>query len=270
MSTPVIINRPQALWLVDASIYIYRPWYTGDENITNSAGESIHAYLGFVAFVDDLLRNEKPHNIAFAFDEPQTQSYRRKIYPSYKRNRKKTQKNLQFQIELCRDYIHNLGLVQASSPKYEADDIIASWAKDSTESVIVSADKDLTQLVRPQDLWCDYEKGYCLKYNQIIKRFGVRPEQIADLLALAGDKADNIPGATGIGMATAAKLLAYFGSLDKLLSSIEQIATLKFRGAYFAKLAIEKEQDQIRIYRKLTGLQTDVLESKLLSKTPSI
>lgn len=249
-----LINRPKALWLVDASIYIYRPWYTGDNTHVDDQGESIHAYLGFTQFVDQLLSNEQPESIAFAFDAPQTNSWRRALYPRYKHKRKARPDNLNYQINLCQHYINNLGIINESSDYYEADDIIASWANNSTEAIIVSADKDLTQLIRPQDLWCDYDRNYQLNYYQIQQKFGVQPEQIADLLALAGDKADNIPGITGVGIATAAKLLQRFGDIDNLLQSIEKIGKLKFRGAYWTQKAIEEEQDNLRLYRQLTGL----------------
>ncbi|MCK5726592.1 MAG: flap endonuclease [Thiotrichaceae bacterium] len=250
------VNRPKALWLIDSSIYIYRAWYTGDESQLDNKGHAIHAYKGFVAFVDDLLTHENPENIAFAFDQAQTQSYRQEIYPDYKKNRKTTPDNLRYQMTLCQQYIDKLGITYSSSNRYEADDIIASWANTSTEVVIVTADKDLTQLICPSDLWCDYGRNH-LNYQQIQKKFGVKPEQIADLLALAGDPADNIPGVPMIGIATAAKLLRHFGSLSTLLDSIDKISKMKFRGAHLVKNAIERHQEEVIIYRQLTGLKTN-------------
>ncbi len=257
-------NIPQRLWLIDASIYVFRPWYTWSNTHKNKAGQSIHAVLGFIDFVDDLLANEKPTHIGFAFDESLISSHRKDILPAYKANRTSASENLRFQFTLCRRYIRALGMAEASSPYYEGDDVLATWAKHSQREPqaqivnVVTGDKDLVQLVGENDLWCDYSKHISLDYKDIIKKFGVRPDQVADQLALAGDKSDNIPGVPGIGMAVAAKLLRYFDNIETMLNSIERIGKMKFLGAMKIQLQVEEYQQQIRQYQKITSLITDV------------
>ncbi len=249
----------QRTWLIDASIYVFRPWYTWSNTHKDSQGRSINAVLGFIAFVDDLLAKENPARIAFAFDESLKSSHRKAIYPDYKANRESAPKNLRFQFSLCRRYIRALGMVEAASPYYEGDDILATWAQQCESITVITADKDLVQLVRGQeDIWSDYPNQLSLDYKDIIKKFGVRPDQIADQLALAGDKSDNIPGVPGVGMAIAAKLLRYFDTIEIMLNSIDKIGKMNFRGAMKIQALIQQYEQQIGQYRQVTALVVDV------------
>jgi 5'-3' exonuclease len=267
---------PERVWLIDASIYIFRAWFTWPETLVNQRGQQVNAVLGFIAFVDDFLARENPQKIAFAFDESKENSYRNSIYSEYKANRESAPDNLKFQFQLCRQYIRSLGIVEAASSRYEADDLIATWADQSEFFTVVTADKDLTQLLRlnveSADLWCDYQKQITLDYKAVIKKFGVRPDQIADQLALAGDKVDNIPGVPGVGMATAAKLLRRFDSVDVLLESIDKIGEMKFRGSLRVQSLIQEYQQQIRQYCQVTVVVRDVpeLETDLTRKLVTI
>ena len=173
-------------WLVDASIYIFRAWFAWPESLVNQQGQQVNAVLGFIDFVNDLLSKESPKKIAFAFDESKKNAYRNSIYPDYKANRESAPENLKHQFQLCRQYIRALGLVEASSSTYEADDLIATWANHSKLFTVVTADKDLTQLLRQNgggmrqagrieqteqgDLWCDYQKQFTLDYKGVIKK----------------------------------------------------------------------------------------------------
>ncbi len=251
-------------WLIDASIYVFRPWYRWSNTHKDEQGRSINAVLGFIAFVDDLLEKEQPQKIAFAFDESLTSSHRKKILPCYKANRTSASENLRFQFSLCRRYIRALGIVEAASPYYEGDDVLATWAEQSTKTTVVTGDKDLVQLVKgDDDLWLDYPNKISLNYKNIVKKFGVRPDQVADQLALAGDKSDNIPGVPGIGMAVAAKLLRYFDTIDEMLNSIDKIGKMKFRGSVNIQRQIEEYQHQINQYKQVTALVTDVPDIEL-------
>lgn len=252
------MNDSAHVYLIDASIYVFRAWFTWPDSLKNRDGQSVNAVRGFMHFVDEFLSREQPEKIAFAFDESLQSSHRKQCYPAYKANRPSAPENLRYQFALCRRYIRALGIVEAASKHYEADDLIASWALQASSFTVVSADKDLAQLITEGDYWYDYVRDNRLDYKQIYKKFGVYPEQIADQLALAGDKADNIPGVPGIGMATAAKLLRYFGSLDNLLHSLEQVGKMKFRGAARVQALLEEHKAMIPIYRQLTGLVTNV------------
>lgn len=249
-------------WLVDSSIYVFRAWFQQGEDCFDVDGNAVGAVHGFIDFVDTLIQSEEPTHIGFAFDESLGQCHRKAIYPAYKANRRKAPDNLRYQFQCCREYIRVSGFVEAASTAYEADDIIATWAKHYRDQHfvynIVSADKDLAQLIGTQDAFWDYGRDEPIHENQITKQFKVRPDQIADLLAIAGDKADNIPGIPGVGMATAAKLLIKFETISRLLTSINDIGGMKFRGAKQIQALVDKHQEDIRCYQHLTKLHTEV------------
>jgi 5'-3' exonuclease len=212
--------------------------------------------------VDDLLAKENPHQIAFAFDESLQTSHRKEIYPDYKNNRSPAPDSLRKQFKLCRSFIQALGIHQDASLHYEADDLIGTWAQSLRHQNIavniITADKDLAQLVHENDHWWEYNRGNKLDSKAITKKFRVKPRQIADQLAIAGDKADNIPGVPRVGMATAAKLLKKFDNIDNLLSSIDDIAAMQIRGAKLIQESIYDHQDSIRLSRKLTGIECEI------------
>lgn len=248
-------------WLVDSSIYVFKAWHTYPE-CEDIHGKSINAVRGFIEFVFQLLSAEKPELIAFAFDESLKTSHRRDIYPQYKANRAPAPESLRYQFRLCREFIQALGIHQAASPRYEADDLIGTWAKYLNQQAIpiniITADKDLAQLVHEGDHWWEYLRGEMLDTKKITKRFGAKPSQIADQLAIAGDKSDNIPGVPGVGMSTAGKLLRKFESLDQLFLRIDEISTMQIRGAVRIQNLISEHQATIRLSRKLTGIVCDI------------
>ena len=256
-------NQPtQTAWLIDSSIYVFKAWYTHRSEQTDITGQPINAVLGFIDFVYRLLSVEQPRLIAFAFDDSLKTSHRKEIYPQYKANRSPAPESLRHQFKLCREFIRSLGIHEAASLKYEADDLIGTWAKslrhDNIAVNIISADKDLAQLVYEYDHWWEYQKGQKLNTKAITKRFKAKPRQIADQLALAGDKSDNIPGVRGVGMTTAGKLLKHFDNLDNLLNSIPEIGALKMRGALQIQNAIMESIEPIKIARQLTEIQCDI------------
>ncbi len=247
-------------YLIDASIYIFRAWYTWPKGQIDKNGQPIHAVLGFVDFVYQFLVNYqiKGMHIAFAFDESQTQSVRREIYPAYKKNRRPIDPNLRYQFQLCRRFVRLLGIVEASSSCYEADDLIATWTRQQVklnqQVIILSADKDLAQLVGEKVTWWEYVRDQQFDVQAVTKKFGVQPEKIAAQLALAGDKADNIRGVPEIGMATAAKLLRKFDTIEQLLTSIDEIGKMKMKMAMRWQVAIQAHKEMIGIYYQLTCL----------------
>jgi len=254
----------RSTYLVDASIYVFRAWYTWPKGDVDKNGQPIHAVLGFMDFVYQLLSQHKVKgaNIAFAFDESQTHSMRREVCPNYKQHRRPIDHNLRYQFQCCRRFIRLLGIVEASSPRYEADDLIASWTRQQVQLkrqvTILSGDKDLAQLVSEKVIWWEYVRDQQFDVKEVTKKFGVRPDQIAAQLALAGDKADNIRGVPEIGMATAAKLLRKFGTIERLLVSINEISKMKSKMAMRWQVAIEEHKDMIDVYYQLTCLCDDV------------
>ncbi len=260
------MNRPDdgISWLVDASIYIFRSWYLLPESITDRDGHPVNAVHGFIDFVLGLLRNEAPAQIGFAFDQSLHHDWRKEIHPQYKANREPAPEELKRQFRYCRQFIDALGLRHAASHYHEADDIIGTWAKrarsEGRRVHIITGDKDLAQLIGPDDLWWEYGKNIRRNAGGIEKYYGARPDQIADLLALAGDSSDNIPGVPGIGMATAAKLLKKFDSIDNLLSRTPEIGRARLRGAKRLQHLIEEHRDAILLSRRLTGIVCDIEE----------
>lgn len=249
-------------WLVDSSIYVFRAWFQQGEDYFDVDGNAVGAVHGFIDFVDHLVQTESPAYIGFAFDESLGKSHRKTLYPAYKANRRKAPDNLRYQFQCCREYLRVSGLVEAASHRYEADDIIATWAyhyrAQGFAYHVISADKDLAQLIGAKDTFWDYAREEPVNMKKVSRQFKVRPDQIADLLALAGDKADNIPGVPGVGMATAAKLLIRFETIAQLLASVDTIADMKFRGAKQVQELIAEHQKNILCYQQLTTLQTAV------------
>ena len=251
MSPPIL--------LVDASIYVFRAWFTLPDSLLDTQGRPANATLGFVDFVHRLLVERGPSRIAFAFDQSLSSNFRNDIYPDYKANRPPAPEELRQQFARARAFLRAAGLCELSSPRYEADDVIGTLAARERAKgerlLLLTADKDLAQLVGEQDQWWDFPRGEPLDPRALARKFGVRPEQIADQLALAGDKVDNIPGIPGVGMASAAKLLRRFDSLDNLLADIPAIAQMKIRGAKRLMQLVDEHQDTVRLARRLTGIE---------------
>ena len=250
------------LYLVDASVYVFRAYYSVPDHLTDVAGRPVNAVYGFAKFVCDLLEKEQPAWLAIAFDESLTTSFRNEIYPDYKANREQAPEDLLTQFGLCRTLCERLGIFSCASPEYEADDLIGSLihsARPPGEAVaVVTRDKDLAQLIEPGDIFFDYAADVRLGFAELTQRWGVAPTQIADFLALTGDAVDNIPGVPGIGPKTAARLLDAFGDLDTLFAQLQSVAQLSMRGSRRIMELLERHQDDARLARRLTEIKTDI------------
>ncbi|MFK8051871.1 MAG: 5'-3' exonuclease H3TH domain-containing protein [Woeseiaceae bacterium] len=250
------------IYLIDASVYVFRAWFSVPDDMRDPAGNPTNALYGFTRFLADFLEFEAPKRIAVAFDESLAQSYRNDIYPAYKANRDPAPPELDRQFKQCRRMARALGLCEAASDVYEADDIIGTLAFDARNQgvpfTIVSRDKDLTQLLSPTDVFWDFAGNRRLTYEDIPDAFGVFPEQIADLLALAGDAVDNIPGVPGVGKKTAAALLNHFGSLDVLYANLDRVSDVEVRGASKLGDRLHTHRDIAMISKQLTLIPSDV------------
>ena len=248
-------------YLIDASIYVFRAWFTLPDTLRNRADEPVNAVYGFTDFVAGFLQQTRPRLLCFAFDESLTSSFRNSIYPPYKANREPAPNELKLQFEYCRRFIAATGFPLLSSDRYEADDLLGSAANHARRQghrvTILSTDKDLAQLIEEHDTWWDYAKDKKFNSDKIKQHFGVRPDQIADQLALAGDKADNIPGVPGVGMTTAARLLNKFESIEGLLANIDAIGNMKIRGAKRIQTLVKQHQEMILLCKKLTKIKCD-------------
>jgi DNA polymerase-1 len=251
----------QCVYLIDASIYIFRAYFSVPDTLTNNEGQLINALHGFAGFLAEFLEREKPRHVAVAFDESLTTSFRNDIYPDYKANRESPPEELRLQFGFCRKLVQSLGLPDFSSEHYEADDLIGTLAQRMREQgfpvVILSADKDLAQLLEEGDILWDYARQRKHHYEGVSDWLGVRAGQVADWLALAGDSVDNIPGVPGIGAKTAAALLAEFDSLQEIYEQIDAVAGLKIRGAARVQRLLQEHKEDAMLARRLTGIVTD-------------
>jgi len=259
---------PPVLYLVDASVFIFRAYYSVPVEFVDRDGNPVNAVHGFARFLGDLLERESPGHIVVAFDESLEQSYRNEIYPAYKANREPAPAELKRQFGLCREVVRALGLAEFGSSRYEADDIIGTFATRAREAdlpvTIVSRDKDLTQLIGTQDTYWDAVADVRYGYGDIEERFGVRPERMADFLALMGDAVDNIPGVPGVGRKTAATLLKHFDTLPGVYENLAAIPKLKFRGAAFVAQSLQEHRESAFLSRQLTGIACDMpLDARL-------
>lgn len=233
------------------------------EGFENPQGQPTNAVYGFARFLCELIEHTQTQQLAIAFDESLTQSFRNELYPDYKANRDPAPADLKRQFAWCRDLVGALGVPAYWSDRFEADDLLASLAmhcqNQNTPICVVTGDKDLAQLVLgPDDSWWDFARNRRLDRLGIHAHFGVHPHQIADFLALTGDNVDNIPGIPGIGPKTAAALLHHFDNLDAILARIDEIEWLSLRGAKRVATALKTHQDAARLARQLTGLADQI------------
>ncbi|SHG13255.1 5'-3' exonuclease [Microbulbifer donghaiensis] len=249
-----------ATFLVDASVYIFRYYFALPPNWTSKSGYSTEAVYGFSNFLLDLLAR-RPRHIACAFDESLGSCFRNELYPDYKYSRALPDEALAFQLAACRSMAEALGIASFASERYEADDILATLTgicRDQ-EPIIISRDKDLGQLLDrgASSLW-DFAADKHADTAAIQAKFGVRPGQIADYLALVGDASDDIPGVPGIGAKTAARLLAEFDDVESLLQRPEQVAGLKLRGATGIAARLQEHAEQVVLAKRLATLEENI------------
>ena len=253
-------SRPP-LHLVDASIYVFRAWHSMPDEFHDADGWPTNAVHGFARFLLELLEQARPRHIAIAFDEALDSCFRNRLYPAYKANRDPAPDELKRQFTHCKALCAALGLNVLAHGEYEADDLIGSALHMARphgfRGVIVSADKDMSQLLAEHDEQWDFARGQRWGMAGVKARHGVEAHQIADYLALTGDAVDNIPGVTGIGAKSAAILLAHFGSLDVLLSRIDEVAFLRLRGAAQMAVRLREQRDQALLWRQLATISLE-------------
>jgi DNA polymerase I len=250
------------IYLIDASVYVFRAYYSALPEFLDRDGEPARAVYGFARFLGDLIERVRPAYMAVAFDQSLASSFRNRIYPPYKANREPAPPGLALQFERCFEFCTLAGVTALGSAEYEADDILGSLAArmraEEVSSTLVSRDKDLAQLVREGDVFWDYAARDPLSYFDVKRRYGVAPERFADYLALTGDAVDNIPGVPGVGPKTAAGLMQEFASLDELYQGIDRVAALKVRGAAGLGARLLEHREAAYLARQLTGIVCDM------------
>jgi len=256
---PVPVEKGSHAYLIDGSGYIFRAFHALPPLTRPSDGLPVGAVHGFCQMlwklVGDSKLADKPTHIAVVFDAGR-ETFRNKIYDKYKAQRPPPPEELVPQFSLIRDATAAFNIASLEQDGYEADDLIATYARLIREAggdvTIVSSDKDLMQLVRPGVVMFDGMKAKRIGRDEVIEKFGVPPDKVVDVQSLAGDSVDNVPGVPGIGVKTAAELILAYGDLDTLLSSASEIKQPKRRENLIAFA------DQARISRELVRLKDDV------------
>ena len=256
------IGAAARVYLIDASVYVFRAWYSLPPDLVDSEGQPTHALYGFARFLSDLLERRQPNFVAVAFDTSHGRCFRNALYPAYKANREPAPPELMRQFQLCREYCRHLGVAEFADDRYEADDLIGTLAAlcraEGLAVTVVSRDKDLAQLIGPEDVFWDYSDAAEYRYEQIAARFGVRPERMADYLALRGDSIDNVPGVPGVGAKTAALLMNHCESLDELFAQLDAVARLPLRGAATLPARLLAHRAAAYLAQSLTRIVCDV------------
>ncbi len=240
------------LFLVDASGYIFRAYYAV-RPLSNSKGLPTNALFGFTSMLMKLLKDEKPEMVGIVFDVAR-KTFRNEKFPAYKANRDEPPADLIPQFPYFRKIVKALNLPVLELPNYEADDVIGTIAKKfekkGWETVIVTGDKDLMQLVDEKVSLYDPMKDKMIREPEVFEKFGVGPGQVTDILGLAGDSSDNIPGVPGVGDKTAMKLIQEYGSIENLLEKAGEV-----KGKMGEKL--REFADQARLCKELATIVTD-------------
>ena len=259
---PVAAKAPAKgdhVFLVDGSSYIFRAYHALPPLNRKSDGLQVNAVLGFCNMLWKLLRDMPPDNrpthLAIVFDKSEV-TFRNKLYPDYKAHRPPAPDDLIPQFALIREAVRAFDLPCLEQGGFEADDLIATYAREAGErgatTTIVSSDKDLMQLVTDKVTMYDTMKDRRIGIPEVIEKFGVPPEKVVEVQALAGDSTDNVPGVPGIGVKTAAQLIVEYGDLETLLLRAGEIKQPKRREALI------ENAEKARISRKLVLLDDKV------------
>jgi DNA polymerase-1 len=259
---PVAVKAPgkgDHIFLVDGSSYIFRAYHALPPLNRKSDGLQVNAVLGFCNMLWKLLRDMPPDNrpthLAIIFDKSEV-TFRNKLYPDYKAHRPPAPDDLIPQFPLIREAVRAFDLPCLEQAGFEADDLIATYVRIACErgasATIVSSDKDLMQLVNDCVTMYDTMKDRRLGIAEVIEKFGVPPEKVVEVQALAGDSTDNVPGVPGIGVKTAAQLIVEYGDLETLLLRAGEIKQPKRREALI------EHAEKARISRQLVLLDDKV------------
>ncbi|MGZ3743286.1 MAG: DNA polymerase I [Pseudobdellovibrionaceae bacterium] len=242
------------IYLVDVSSMFFRAYYA-IRPLTAPSGVPVNAIYGFLSMITKLFKEEKPDYMVFTYDRKEP-SFRKELYPEYKAHRTAMPDDLAVQIPYIKRLADYLGIPALEVPNYEADDIIGTLVnlglKHHLEVVIVSGDKDFGQLIQKHVVLYDTMKD--MKYDEVgvFEKWGVRPEQFIDYLALVGDTSDNIPGVDGIGPKGAQKLLEQFKSVEDIYAHLDKVTSKGVREK------LERSREAALLSKKLVRIVTDV------------
>jgi len=245
----------QHVFLIDGSGFIFRAFYGIKADMSRADGTPTNAVYGFTQMLLKMVDDTDADYIAVVFDRAR-KTFRSDIYPEYKAHRPPPPDELIPQFDLVREATQAMNIAMVDMDGFEADDLIATYARQAVavgaDVTVVSSDKDLMQLVGPKVKMFDAMKNKEIGPDQVREKFGVGPDRVIDVQALAGDSSDNVPGVQGIGIKTAAQLVEEYGDLDGILARAEEIKQPKRR-----QVLID-QADMARVSRELVTLRDDV------------
>jgi DNA polymerase-1 len=248
-------ENPRHVYLIDGSGFIFRAYYGIKAGMTRPDGTPVNAVFGFTRMLMKLIEDTDADHIAVVFDRAR-KTFRSDIYPEYKANRDAPPDDLIPQFDLVREATRALNVAAVDMDGFEADDLIATYTRQArdlgADVTIVSSDKDMMQLVGPGVTMFDAMKNKRIGVDEVVEKFGVGPDRVIDVQALAGDASDNVPGVRGIGIKTAALLVNEYGDLDAVLERANEVKQPKRRESLI------NEADQARLSRRLVTLKNDV------------
>ncbi|MFH1231669.1 MAG: 5'-3' exonuclease H3TH domain-containing protein, partial [Planctomycetota bacterium] len=250
------MTKDKKIFLIDGSSYIYRSFHA-IRNLSSSKGLPTNAIYGFTTMLMKILRETKPEYIVMVFDAPGP-TFRKELYKEYKATRAEMPDELKPQIAYIKEIVRLWNIPSEEKSGYEADDIIGSIAKkaekDGFSVVVITGDKDLTQIVSDKITLWDTMKDKHIGPADVKERFGVTGDKVTDVFALMGDTSDNIPGVYGIGEKTAVELIKEFSSLENLLQNIAKVKKDKLRES----LTNPDNQKQARLSKELSTIKCDL------------
>ena len=241
------------LYLIDGSSYIFRAYYA-IRHLSNSKGIPTNAVYGFTAMLFKFLKDYEPTHLGIVFDS-KGKTFRDDIYPLYKANRSAPPEDLAQQFSVIFEMVDAFNIPQVQLEGFEADDLMGTISKnvekENANVVLVTGDKDFCQLVSDKVTLLDTMKNKITGIPEVKEKYGVAPERVIDVFALAGDAVDNIPGVKGIGEKTAVSLISKFGSLDELFNNLDDVSKRQ-------KVLIEEKKEDAVLSKELVTIKTDV------------
>lgn len=242
------------LYLVDVSSMFFRAYFA-IRSLNNSKGVPTNAIYGFLSMVVKLLKDEQPDYLAFCYDRPEP-SFRKEIFDDYKANRSEMPEDLAPQIPYIKKLTDVLGIPSFEEKGFEADDIIGTLAKfgekNKMEVVIVSGDKDFSQLINKHITMFDTMKNNHFDVDKVIEKWGVHPDHFIDYQALTGDSSDNIPGVRGVGPKGAQKLINEFKTIENLYKNLDSVKNANL------KKKLEESKESAFLSKELVTIKTDM------------